>query len=100
MNYQEILDLKMGPNDADAETIGQYLCNLLLQVWMEGESFSGKRPFGNSGWEHDLYETLARAGIVNSEVDEEGYVDNVDTGQAHQVISEVICASFSLELDQ
>ena len=39
----------MGVNDADAENIGEYLKALLSAVWHEGESFSGKRPFGNSG---------------------------------------------------
>jgi hypothetical protein len=54
----EILALPMGPNDADAENVREYLKALLTELWREGESFSGKRPFGNSGWERELLENI------------------------------------------
>lgn len=54
----EILDAKMGENDADASTIRDYLKSLLTLVWSDGEGFDGKRPFGNSGWEGEIYATL------------------------------------------
>ena len=47
---QEILALPMEENDGAAENIGQYFASLLHTLWIEGEGFSGKRPFGNSGW--------------------------------------------------
>jgi hypothetical protein len=68
----EILAVPMGDNDADAATVGDYLGKLLLEVWREGEGFSGKRPFGNSGWEWELYAALGRAGVVGG-LDEDGY---------------------------
>lgn len=30
-------------------------------LWVEGEGFSGKRPFGNSGWEAELLDTFDNA---------------------------------------
>lgn len=62
---KEALDLKMAPNDAEADTVREYLKKLLSTVWGDGESFSGKRPFGNSGWEYDLYSTLEEAGVTD-----------------------------------
>lgn len=62
-----VLDCPMGPNDANAETVRDYLKALLLKVWVQGEGFSGKRPFGNSGWEYDVTDALVEAGIAESE---------------------------------
>jgi hypothetical protein len=64
MDPKQILDLPMGENDADALTVRGYLKELLRTLWDEGECFSGKRPFGNSGWEHELHTALAMAGAV------------------------------------
>jgi hypothetical protein len=59
-----ISEIKLEENDAGASTIGEYLGTLLLTLWQEGESFNGKRPFGNSGWEYDVYRGLIKAGVV------------------------------------
>lgn len=85
-----ILEIKMQENDANAETIGEYLRLLLHAVWVEGECFNGKRPFGNSGWERELYTALALAGVVASDVDPDGQVEDVDTKAAHLIISDAI----------
>lgn len=63
-----VLDLQLNPedNDAEAETVRQYLGKLLEKAWTEGEDFSGKRPFGNSGWEYDLLNPLALAGMIQA----------------------------------
>lgn len=74
MDYKKVLDLPMGENDANASTVGDYLIKLLLTLWKEGEGFSGKRPFGNSGWEYELYSPLIKAGMVKGELDEDGYI--------------------------
>lgn len=57
----KILQTSMGENDADAETIGEYLIKLSATCWDEEDGFSGKRPFGNSGWVYELYTALAHA---------------------------------------
>jgi len=67
---RQILDLPLPPNDADATTVRGYLIALLAEVWREEQSFSGKHPFGNSGWQHDIYVPMIRAGLVAGSLDE------------------------------
>ena len=74
MSTEEILNLKMGANDADAETVREYLVELLLHLWHEGEGFSGKRPFGNSGWDHELFCALITGKAMAGVLDEDGYI--------------------------
>jgi hypothetical protein len=62
-----ILDLEMPENDAGAKTVRQYLVALARQVWFEDEGFSGKRPFGNSGWSHELTNAVVAAGVAPDE---------------------------------
>lgn len=62
-----VLAIKLDENDADAATIGDYVKKLLLTLWREGESFSGKHPFGNSGWEYDLYPAMYGAGLIGED---------------------------------
>lgn len=70
----EILALPMEPNDAGALTVREYLKALVAAVWRKGEGFSGKRPFGNSGWECDLLRALARGGAIRATFrKEDGY---------------------------
>lgn len=57
----QVLALPMDENDAGAKTIKEYLLALLEQLWAEGEGFSSKRPFGNSGWEYELRGPIAAA---------------------------------------
>ena len=63
------LSLSLPENDAEAATVRDYLLELLHAVLVEEESFSGKRPFGNSGWQHDLLGPLGEAGF---DVSDEG----------------------------
>lgn len=70
---QEVLRCKMVRNDAGASTIRGYLVTLAFTVFDEGEGFSGKRPFGNSGWEHELYESLVKGKLLQGTVDDGEY---------------------------
>jgi hypothetical protein len=73
-----ILGLPMrSNNDAEAATVRDYLIALLAGVWSQGEGFSGKRPFGNSGWEYDLYTALGAADLIPITFDEEGFIDEL-----------------------
>jgi len=92
MTGAEILNLPMGDNDADAGTIKEYLIALLSEVWREGEGFSGKRPFGNSDWEFDLYKPLLTAGLVKGNLDSEGFLESVDNKAADKLIFNAIAA--------
>lgn len=80
MDYKEVLDCPMEENDAGASTVGEYLIILLGMIWNEGESFSGKRPFGNSGWERELYIALEKSGLIKED----------DTYQANSLIANAI----------
>lgn len=75
---RDILDIPMNPeeNDAEASTIGEYLQKLLETLWREDEGFSGKRPFGNSGWKYELYKPLAKYGLIEAVID--GYDDIIE----------------------
>ena len=86
MTPDEILLLSMPENDAGARTIGGYLKKLLAALWTDGEAFSGKRPFGNSGWDYDLYAALVRGGAVEGALDEDGFVDDFDKESADKLI--------------
>ena len=54
----------MAENDAHAATIRDYMKALLRTIILETEEFSGKRPFGNSGWDWDMHAPLVTAGLV------------------------------------
>jgi HAMP domain-containing protein len=82
------------PNDAGAATVGDYLGRLLCALWQEGDAFSSKRPFGNSGWRYDLAQPLIAAFYVTGILDEEGDVVEVDEADLDATISAAIDAAF------
>jgi len=92
MNQQEhigrrVLGVPMEDDDSGATTIRGYLCALAAAVWSEGEGFSGKRPFGNSGWQWDVYAALAKADLITATFDEDGYIDDADTRKGDELIA-------------
>jgi len=86
----DILYTPMQANDAEAETIGDYFRALLKTLWQEGEGFSGKRPFGNSGWDYDIYTALVAAKVVKGKIDQEGSLIECDEKAADKLIYEAI----------
>ena len=74
----DVLDIPLGDNDADAATVRGYFKAQLRMLWRKGEGFSGKRPFGNSGWEYDLDAALIQAGRVPGKLDGDGGGDVED----------------------
>lgn len=90
---QEILDVPVHEgNDAGATTIRGYLVALLANLWDQGEGFSGKRPFGNSGWDWDLYAALGRAGHIEAWFDEDGWPEGCDEQTGNELIEAAIKA--------
>jgi hypothetical protein len=89
---QEILGMELGPNDSGASTVRGYLVALLRELWREGEGFSGKRPFGNSSWEYDLYPPLIKAGLIRGKLDEDGYIEDVDDKRGDELIAAAIAS--------
>jgi len=86
MTKDEILDYPWVFDDVEADSIREYLYALLDTLWAEGEGFSGKRPFGNSGWEFDLYTPLVKMGVIAGELDAEQGLIDVNTLQGAEVI--------------
>lgn len=78
MTDQEILQLPMQENDSGADTIGGYFRALLSELFEREEGFSGKRPFGNSGWTYDLVNPLVKHGVITGSLDEYGHVEEYD----------------------
>ncbi|GAA0529251.1 hypothetical protein GCM10010172_07380 [Paractinoplanes ferrugineus] len=72
---RRVLDLELPDNGANAETVRDYLIALLLEVWDQEQDFSGKRPFGNSGWQHEIYAPLVRAGFTPGSFNEYDELD-------------------------
>lgn len=104
MSYQEdgdkllvFLNSKMGSNDIGKNcTVRAYLAKLLCTLIEEEESFSGKRPFGNSGWFWGFYEPLVKSGLVAGEF-LDGEVDGVDSLAAEKAIKKAILRGFGLD---
>jgi len=71
-------------------TIKEYFIRLLLELWQDGEGFNGKRPFGNSGWDYQIYQALVKNGIVEGVLDSEGYLEHFDQVEADKLIIEAI----------
>ena len=92
---KDVLLIPMSENDAEAEDIKDYLKQLLCKLWADGEQFSGKSPFGNSGWEYELYAALIKAKAINGVLDENGYVQQLndrETKRANSLIYDAINA--------
>lgn len=79
---QLVLDMPIRDRDSGAKTPRDYFKRLLTTLWREVEEFSGKRPFGNSGWDWDLGIALTKAGYSHDfqklvTLDEDGLVEDV-----------------------
>lgn len=90
----QALDLIFDSDAGDSLTFREYFRVLLSTLWNEGEGFSGKRPFGNSGWEHDLYVPLIKHGFISGSLDEDGFVDEYNRDEANNFVQEMILAAF------
>lgn len=88
----DVLDLPMDDYDSGAHSIREYLTKLLLMLWRERDGFSGKRPFGNSNWDWDLYLPLVQASLVSGEITAEGDLVGFDEAAADAAIESAIKA--------
>jgi hypothetical protein len=86
MTNDEILNLKtMG-----GVTIREFLLSLLRTLWIENAGFSGKRPFGESDWQYEVYTTLAKAKLIDTKFDDEGYPRIIDTDKGDSLVLSLI----------
>ena len=88
------LEVCFNSDAGDNLTVRDYLRTLLETLWNEGEGFSGKRPFGNSGWEYDLYAPLIKSGFVSGKLDAYGYIESIDKYEAEAYVLKLITAAF------
>jgi len=61
---ENILDIEFVHYDLGKISIREFFCTLLMTVWEEEEGFSGKRAFGNSSWQYDVYQCLEDNNLV------------------------------------
>lgn len=93
MTNKEILDLEFESSDLGRTvTIREFFKELLTTLFKEGEGFSGKRPFGNSGWDYDLCVCLVQYEIISGTASEYGgFTDwDYDIKEAEEKILELI----------
>jgi hypothetical protein len=89
---RQVLDVAIEGDDSGATTIRGYLVALAAAVWDEVDGFSGKRPFGNSGWTWDVHAALAKAGLIEGRFDEYGGLDHADTEKGDALIRSALRA--------
>ena len=83
----DVLDYRFESGDLDhVVSVREYFKEILKVLWKEGELFSGKRPFGNSGWQYDIYAVLIKGGFISGKLDSDGYVDEMDIKAADKFI--------------
>lgn len=89
-----MLETRWYCNDLRREvSIREYFYELLATLWKEGEGFSGKRPFGNSGWDADLAFPLVQGGYLRGRITiEDGWtsLDSYDGEAHHKLVAELI----------
>lgn len=91
-NLDQVLDT---PSVITDGTVRDMLAELLTKVWEEAEGFSGKRPFGNSDWQTVVYGQLVKAGLLEGELDEDGYLESVDYGAGEELVVAAIKHAFA-----
>jgi len=91
MDYEKTLAIKID----DDYTLRECFIELLKTLWLEGEDFSGKRPFGASNWQWNVYRALAKNKLIkNVKYDEDGDLDEVDYQEADQLIMAILDNGF------
>lgn len=84
------LDYQFKSHDLGKITFREYFRKLLAVLWEDGEGFSGKRPFGNSGWELDLYGGLVAGGFIKGKLDKYNCLDEYDQKAGYAFIKRMI----------
>ena len=90
MTNQEILNNCMVDLNGSDVTLREYFRLLLTELYNAEDGFSGKRPFGNSGWVLDILAGLGRIGVIKATFDSYGYLEDVDEDRGHAVVFELI----------
>ena len=89
MNYLNDT-LVQNPYGGKDLTLKEYLKETFLTFIHEGESFSGKRPFGNSDWDWQIYKGLITLDNSLGTLDEDGYIDTVNRKACDKIIVQCV----------
>ena len=92
---KDALEVRFNSDAGDNITVRDYLRKLLERLWIEKEEFSGKRPFGNSGWDHELFAPLIKSGHIGGMLDQYGYIEDVNYNQANEFVKQLILEVFN-----
>lgn len=71
-------------------TIREHLYELFSDLFHQGEFFNSTRPWGNSGWQFDVYTALIREGILPGMLDSEGFLNKCDEDECKKFVIEMI----------
>lgn len=73
-------------------TVKDYFRTLIIELWDEGECFSGKRPLGNSGWMTNVHDALLKVGIIEGKhiIEEDEDYWEYDEKEADRIIREYL----------
>ena len=87
----DVLDLEFFSHDLDKTlSFRQYFYELLTTLWEEEEGFSGKRPFGNSCWQFEVYAGFVKHSLIEGTLDEYGYAERYDAKAADALAQQLI----------
>ncbi len=91
-DYRIALSLIVEPYDLKEMTVRSYMLELVAAVLIEEESFSGKRPFGESGWRVGIEEALIKGGFLKGKVNEPGYGCTFDPQDFKKLVRNLVKA--------
>lgn len=79
--FHDLMKAPLESCDCRAKTVREYLMATLVEFLNKEEGFSGKRPFGNSGWDSAIIEAWIKAGLLQGKFDEDGCIDGYNHKQ-------------------
>lgn len=83
----DILDMTFESRDLGrVVTVRYYLSRLAWVIWDQGEGLRGKKPFGNSGWQHELAGCLIDHGRIGGKRDAYKDLNDIDWEAANVLI--------------
>lgn len=95
----KFLDSKYSGYDGDYPTWRHYIATLLTTLYVENESFSGKRPLGNSGWEGDIAIGMMALDpkVVTLYPDDDTLIKDMDDVLANKLFTQVVKHIFGIK---
>ena len=97
MRTRDVLNLEFQDPEYPKRTytVREYFKAQLRALWTEQDTFSGKRPLGNSGWDWVFAVPFAKAGLITVtwEDESQGWIDNIeDEDEYYRIIQKCIDA--------